>query len=226
MTNSAARDPDAIAARLEDIRGQVRSMILSGVLKPGERVNEQALAQQLGVGRNSARGALRSLERSGLVRIVPNRGAEVRRITLEEALDLYDLRSGVARVAGRLAAARLAPSEETGLEGLLRQMEQALQARDGVVYGVLNIEFHRVLMSATRNPRLIEVNDSVESELQLYLRKGVYSVAQMHDSHEEHRRLFEAVRNGRMHEAAEAFESHILTGKQRMLDTMTRGGER
>lgn len=226
MTKSAARDPDAIAARLEDIRGQVRSMILSGVLKPGERVNEQALAQQLGVGRNSAREALRSLERSGLVRIVPNRGAEVRRITLEEALDLYDLRSGVARVAGRLAAARLAPGEETELEGLLQRMEKALQARDGVVYGVLNIEFHRVLMSATRNPRLIEVNESVESELQLYLRKGVYSVSQMHDSHEEHRRLFEAVRNGRVHEAAEAFESHILTGKQRMLDTMTRGGER
>ena len=103
MSKVALRDAEVIATRLEEIQDKVRSMIADGTLQPGERVNEQALAVQLGVGRNSAREALRSLERSGLVRIIPNRGAEVRKVSLEAALDLYDLRASIARTVGRLA---------------------------------------------------------------------------------------------------------------------------
>jgi DNA-binding GntR family transcriptional regulator len=218
----ARRDAGTISTRLEEIREQVRSMIETGQLKPGERINEQALAGQLGVGRSSAREALRSLERTGLVRIVPNRGAEVCQVTLEEALDLYDIRSGLARATGRLAAARLSPADEAALTGLTERMAQALTARDGDTYSLLNTEFHRCLMATTRSPRLIEVNAAIESELRLYLHKGVYTHAQMQASHDEHLRLLEAVCQGRAHDAAEAFESHIQAGKQRMLDTIAR----
>lgn len=216
------RDAEAIASRLDEIREQVRSMIRNGALQPGERVNEQALAQQLGVGRNAAREALRSLERSGLVRIVPNRGAEVRKVTLEEALDLYDVRAGLARTIGRLVAARLSASEEARLTALMNQMGEALAARDGALYSTLNEAFHRQLTAAAKNARLSEVNEAIEGELRLYLRKGVYTPAQMQLSHQEHLQILGAIGNGRAAEAADAFERHILTGKQRMLDTVAR----
>jgi len=222
MSKVVLRDADVIATRLDEIQDEVRRMIAEGTLQPGERVNEQALATQLGVGRNSAREALRSLERSGLVRIVPNRGAEVRKVSLEAALDLYDLRAGIARTAGRLAATRLETSEEARLIELMGQMEAALNAREGGTYHKLNNIFHDCLMSITKNPRLIDVNKTVEAELSLYLRKGVYTMAQMQLSHAEHSRLVEALRSGKVTESADLFESHILTGKQRMLDTVTR----
>lgn len=222
MSKVVLRDADVIATRLDEIQDEVRRMIAEGTLQPGERVNEQALATQLGVGRNSAREALRSLERSGLVRIVPNRGAEVRKVSLEAALDLYDLRAGLARTAGRLAATRLETSEEARLMELMGQMEAALNAREGGTYHRLNSIFHDCLMSITKNPRLIDVNKTVEAELSLYLRKGVYTMAQMQLSHAEHSRLVEALRSGKVTESADLFESHILTGKQRMLDTVTR----
>jgi DNA-binding GntR family transcriptional regulator len=222
MSKLAVRDAVAISSRLDEIREQVRTMIQTGALKPGERVNEQALAAQLGVGRNSAREALRSLERTGLVRIVPNRGAEVRKVSLEEALDLYDVRAGLARVAGRLVAARLSPKEESELVTLMDRMKAALQERASVAYTTLNDAFHTQLMAAAKNPRLTEVNEAVELQLSLYLRKGVYTLAQMQVSYDEHSRMLDAVRNGRVNDAADAFESHILTGKQRMLDTVSR----
>lgn len=222
MSKIALRDAEVIATRLDDIQEEVRRMIAEGSLRPGERVNEQALAAQLGVGRNSAREALRSLERSGLVRIVPNRGAEVRKVSLEAALDLYDIRGGIARTAGRLAATRLETQEEVRLMELMDQMEGALKARDGGAYHKLNNTFHEHLMAITKNPRLIEVNNTIETELSLYLRKGVYTMAQMQTSHAEHSRLVEALRSGKVEETADLFESHILTGKQRMLDTVTR----
>lgn len=222
MSKATLRDADVIATRLDDIQDKVRQMIADGTLQPGERVNEQALAAQLGVGRNSAREALRSLERSGLVRIVPNRGAEVRKVSLEAALDLYDVRAGIARTAGRLAATRLEQAEEARLMELMELMAAALKARDGSAYHKLNHAFHDHLMAITKNQRLIELNNTIETELSLYLRKGVYTMAQMQLSHAEHCRLVEALRSGKVVETATLFENHILAGKQRMLDTVTR----
>ena len=214
------RDAVAITTRLDEIQEQVRTMIDNGSLRPGERVNEQALATQLGVGRNSAREALRSLERSGLIRIVPNRGAEVRKVSLEEALDLYDIRAGLSHTAGRLASMRLDAIEEAELKRLLQEMGDAITARDGVRYHSLNEAFHERLMAATKNPRLIELDKSVAAELSLHIRKGVYTMAQMQLSHAEHAELIDALCNGRVAAAAQAYERHILNGKQRMLDTV------
>jgi DNA-binding GntR family transcriptional regulator len=118
MTRANVRDPDAITFKLDEIREKVRMLIQNGELKPGERVNEQALAGQLGVSRNAAREALRSLEQSGLVTIIPNRGAEVRRVLLEDALHLYDIRAGLSRTSGRLIALRITAEEEKELLAL------------------------------------------------------------------------------------------------------------
>lgn len=216
-----ARAPETITSKLDGIREQVRGMIQRGELRPGERVNEQALANHIGVGRNSAREVLRALEQAGLVQIVPNRGAHVRRLSLEEAMDLYEVRAGLARTAGRLAALRMTGEEERALCDLLARMDLASEAHDAQLYQSLNIEFHQHLMLATKNPRLIKVNRAVEEELTLYLHKGVYSPVQMRRSANEHRNIFDALRNGQATQAAEAFEFHVLTGKQRMLDTVS-----
>jgi DNA-binding GntR family transcriptional regulator len=216
-----ARAPEVIASKLDEIRDQVRGMIQRGELRPGERVNEQALAQHIGVGRNSAREALRALEQAGLVRIVPNRGAEVRRLSLEEAMDLYEIRAGLARTAGRLAALRLTAEEERSLSALIDSMDAAVAARDTREYQALNTEFHSQLMKATKNPRLIKINQAVEEELTLYLHKGVYSYTQMQRSAKEHHDLFNALRTGHAEAAAQAFENHVQTGKKRMLDTVS-----
>jgi DNA-binding GntR family transcriptional regulator len=217
---SLIREPEGIAARVEDVRERVRNMINQGKLRPGERINEQALAQELGVGRATAREALRSLEQVGLVQIIPNRGAEVRRLSLEDALHLYDIRAGLARTAGRLIALRITAGEEIQLNTLLDEMNVAANERDEKKYYEINEVFHHMLMRIARNPRLVALNESVENELNLYLRKGVVTLAQIRLSQTEHREIMEAIASGQPERAAEAFERHVLTGKQRMLNTL------
>lgn len=219
MTKATVRDPEAIAFRLDDIREKVRMLIQNGDLKPGERVNEQALATQLGVSRNAAREALRSLEQSGLVTIIPNRGAEVRRVLLEDALHLYDIRAGLARTSGRLIALRITAEEEKELLALLERMDAAVEHRNHHEYHDLNADFHQALMRITKNPRLMAINDAIDDELKLYLQRGVFTLAQMRMSQVEHRKILDAIMSGQPEVAGEAFEKHVLTGKQRMLDT-------
>ena len=214
------RGTGAISARVEKVRDQIRTIIHQGELRPGERINEQALAQQLLVGRATAREALRSLEQAGLVRIVPNRGAEVCKLSLEDALHLYDIRAGLARTSGRLITSRMTADDEVNLVSILDQLDHAAKERNAASYHDLNEVFHQALMQATKNPRLIALNQAVGDELKLYLRKGVFTHAQVRISIAEHRDILTAILNGQPEHAAAAFEKHILTGKQRMRDTI------
>ena len=88
------------------VRDRIEHMILSGELKAGEHLNENALAAELNVSRGPIREATRSLADAGLLTIMRNRGAFVREISLEDVLHVYDVRAGLASVAGRLAALR------------------------------------------------------------------------------------------------------------------------
>lgn len=215
-----SRSAAAIASKQHELRERVRGLIHSGTLRPGERINEQAMAAEFGVSRNVAREALRSLEQIGLVRIVPNRGAEVRRVALEDALELYDIRASLAREAGRLTALRVMPEVVGELEVLQAQMSDALARRDGHQYQSLNAEFHQRLLKASKNARLIELNQAVENELALYIGKGGFSLAQMQASNVEHRHIVEAVGAANVEAAACAFEAHVRHGRQRMLNTL------
>jgi len=211
----------SVALKVAQVREEVRNRIQQGALLPGERINELALTQELQIGRAMLREALRSLEQAGLVRIIKNRGAEVCKLGLEDALHLYDIRAGLARASGRLIAARITAAEERMLTGLQERMEAMVRERDVSHYHDLNESFHRHLMLAAKNPRLQALNQDVEDELKLYLRKGVYTLAQIQLSIAEHRAILDAVVQGQPEQAAEAFEKHILTGKQRMLDTIS-----
>ena len=77
------------------VQSELERMILSGELEPGQRLNEQQLASQLGVSRGPVREALRVLERAGLVTGVANLGMFVRQVGIEEAVEMYEMRGVV-----------------------------------------------------------------------------------------------------------------------------------
>src|SRR5918998_2968648 len=79
---------------------EIESLILSGKLPPGERINEIQLAKRFGTSRGPVREATRSLEGKGLVEAVRNRGAFIRRLSVEEAVEIYDLRAALFGLGG------------------------------------------------------------------------------------------------------------------------------
>src|ERR1700738_217344 len=82
----------------------IEQMILNGGLKAGERINENQFAASLAISRGPIREALRALEQAGLVRVVANRGVFVRELSLEEAIDAYDVRATLFGLAGQTLA--------------------------------------------------------------------------------------------------------------------------
>lgn len=202
------------------VRERIEHMVMSGELKAGERINENAIAAELNVSRGPVREATRILAEAGLLTIMRNRGVFVREISLEDVLHVYDVRAGLARVSGRLAALRATEEDIAELQKLWEDMEEARKGRSFDRYYDINREFHARVVEMTGNPRLIDYHEQTEREVFLFLRRGVSGPARIDISNRQHKELLDAIAAGDELEAARAFERHVVAGKQRMLDTI------
>src|SRR5882762_10469226 len=121
---------------------EIERLILCGELKAGERLNELALAARLGVSRGPIREAMRGLEGSGLVVTVVNQGSFVRKVSAEEAHELYEIRVALTGHACAHLARHATQEQIKALRDLVRRMSAAQAAADATGYYALNLEFH------------------------------------------------------------------------------------
>lgn len=226
MTLESATDPvpEKTESLTTIVREKIERMILNGEFAGGERLNENALAARLNVSRGPLREATWSLEQAGLVQIVRNRGVFVRKISLEEALHLYDVRSGLARVAGRLLASRINAEQIAVLTDIYEALERSRKSQDQSAYNEGNRRFHTSLVGFTGNERLISYHETTEKELRLFVRRGVLGPARLRVSNREHKQILDSIVKGDDEGAAAAFERHILNGKRRMLESLSSAG--
>ncbi|MDB5829685.1 MAG: transcriptional regulator, GntR family [Variovorax sp.] len=207
------------------VHRRIEDMVLTGQIAAGERINELQLAAQLNVSRGPLREALRALEHAGLLVAIPNRGVFVRKVELADALNLYDVRAGLARVTGRLVARHASRAQIEVLRTVFEQMDRACSKDDVSDFYAGNLAFHSHLLSYAGNARLTTLSESVRNELQLYLRDAVVGPARLRKSQTEHRQILDSIVDGNDEGAALAFELHILAGKQRMLEYLGSRGE-
>lgn len=201
-------------------RAQLEQMILCGELQPGDHLNELSLAARFGIGRAHLREAVRALEEARLVQVIANRGAHVRKLDLPEALELFDVRAGLARSAGRLAVLRGTRAQIKEIQEVHRHMGTATTKGDLSRFQQLNLRFHALLFDAAANTRLRDMDLTVRNEMQLYIRNNVSSEAQMRVSCEEHGVIVAALVSADADACGAAFESHILNGKRRLMDNV------
>jgi len=199
---------------------ELERMILEGELKAGERVNEKALAEKQNVSRGPVREAVRRLEEAGLVEVVVNRGVFVRKLELEEALNLYDIRAALLGLAGQLLVERLSPENIRHLYDMVNRMDTLAEARDLESYYPLNLEFHATLMEFTGNKRLADLDAAMAKELYLFRRRSLVTGSGLSASSGEHRQIVDALANGDVEWAAAVMRNHALAGKQRLFKVL------
>ncbi|WP_327143508.1 FCD domain-containing protein [Nocardia sp. NBC_01327] len=200
---------------LQLIAGELEQMIIRGELRGGDRVNESALATQLGTSRGPVREALRQLEYGRLVEFRTNRGMFVREISVDEAAQLYDIRATLFGLAGRLAAERATPEALEALRGKVSRLDDAVPLVDE--YYPRNVELHRDLVALSGNPRLIELYGDVSKELHLFRRHGLETETARHTSNCQHAEILDRLAHADAAAVGSLMEAHILSGKERML---------
>ncbi len=219
--NDQLRDSDPRGvAFVAEVRAQIERMIGAGRLSAGARINETALAQEMGVSRGPIREACRALEHQGILHSQLNRGFFVRDISIKEALDIYEMRASMSGMAGRLAAQVISVSEIETLRDLVRQMDDAMEAEDLGSFYHLNNEFHRQLVDIADNAPLQEFWQQLEAQLYLYRRSGYRMPGSMRESNEVHRQIVEALAIGDAVSASNLMKRHVMRGRARMLQSL------
>lgn len=152
---------------VEEVTQALRSSILAGERPAGARLVEAELCAQYGVARHSLRAALRALAGEGLVVIETNRGARVPRLTGEQIIALFELRTALEVEAARIALERgpLPP----GVYGALAVLERACEAGAWGPINAAHNGLHRAIVEAAQSPRIAAAHASLDGELKLFM---------------------------------------------------------
>ncbi|HCY17136.1 MAG: GntR family transcriptional regulator [Curvibacter sp. GWA2_64_110] len=204
------------------IAEELKRLIYSGDIQPGERLNEAALALRMGTSRGPIREAIRMLTGLGLVTAVPNRGVFVRQISVREMLEIYELRALIFGFAAERACEHLDDAHRAELERLLGQMDAACDAGDGTAYYELNLGFHTLILHLSGNQRAQQAYDDHVKELHLFRRSFFNAPGNMRRSNAEHRAIFDAIAKGDARRARTLAERHVLSGRERLLAKLER----
>ena len=192
-------------------------MIVAGDLVPGERINENQLAERFGTSRGPIREAVRALEGSGLVTSVRNRGFFVRRLEVREVREVYDVRAALFGLAGRLLAERVTDGQLDRLNEFVTTMDEAAARRDFEAYYPLNLAFHEFILDSAGNATLADQYRNFVKKLLLFRARSLVQGGGLAVSNREHREMLAALAARDPSWAHEAHWRHVASAKDRLL---------
>jgi DNA-binding GntR family transcriptional regulator len=191
----------------EKVYGRIRAMIADGVLAPGQRVAQEALAVRLGVSRTPLVNALKRLAQEGLLRAIPRRGFRVRELSPLELVQLFELRERLEPLAAELAATRIAPDEADRMAGEWRAMASLPDTPEAhQTYVERDRAFHRRLAELSGNPFLRAAMDPVSMLAAAYLHG---TPRPWEDTVPDHLAVIEGLRRGDPAASGAAMRRHI-----------------
>jgi DNA-binding GntR family transcriptional regulator len=193
----------------QDAYRKLREAIVSGRFHPNERLVEASVATQLGAGRTAVRAALVRLDQEGLVVLEPNRGARVRLISDQEALEIEEVRATLEGMLARRAATRAKPADLQDLQQVIVEMRSRVEEGDSIGYSELNVSFHQRIWAAAEHPTASRVVGGLKSQgirlqYQTILRPG-----RTERSLREHEAIFNALKSHDGDAAEAAMREHL-----------------
>ena len=211
-TASAAR-----SSLPEEVARRIRADIFAGRLKPGERINQDELAETMDVSRVPIREALIALEREGLVRIVPRRGAFVWELEPEDIGDQYEIYGIVSGMAAERAAEGLGEEQLQALDQLIDRMDGE---SDPAELERLNSRFHEIVNRGSGSRRLTWMLGLLASSVPAsYHAEGGWQLAA-----EDHRRILDRLAARDREGAGEAMRAHIRRTGELALEALGHAG--
>jgi DNA-binding GntR family transcriptional regulator len=204
----------------------LRESILNGRLKPGERLMEVSLAQQLGVSRTPVREAIRKLELEGLVVMLPRKGAYVSNVSLKEIVDVLDIRASLEGLAASIAAQRMNEVELARLNKIAEEFRQSALEADIEKLLKKDVEFHECIFKSTNNETLHQLINALWEKVYRFRVTYISDYESSMNLIEEHKLILDAIANQNSDLAKKYATEHIKKAKQFILDKMISNKEK
>jgi DNA-binding GntR family transcriptional regulator len=209
-----------------NLRNQVydilKKRIILREIEPGKKINEEELAESLGVSRTPIRETLVRLEHEGIVRIIPRRGAFVVSQSNKEVIDLLQVREVLEGLVVRLATENMERDLFDHLRRCLKEISSTDERDDRLLkYTPADVQFHALLLEACNNPLLKSMMETVNSHLQMVRLRTVTLPGRPEQTVREHYEILEAIEQGNPILAEKSMRKHVESVRRDVLKNIT-----
>jgi len=186
---------------------EVRERIVSGTLPAGTKIDQQALAEELGVSRMPVREALRRLAAEGFVRLISHRGAVVAELSHDEIIEIYEMRGVLQGLASRLAVPNYTDAQ---IEEMKRVLERLDETKDMAKWIELNQSFHDLIETPSNAQHLLQLIERLTQQCAPYLQISVVFLHAEESAVESHHAILDACVNRDPDALEQAVRSHLV----------------
>ena len=209
---------DAKSPSLEEmVYSRLEEEILVGQISQGSALGEIALSKRLGVSRTPVRGALHRLAEEGLVEIVPNKGAKVLGINLDDLIDIYRIRERLEGLASSLAAKRISEKEMDELSEAVDLVDFYIKRNDTEHIKELDTVFHSIIYRASGSRFLERTLSELHRKIKAYRKRSLTVPGRLEKSAAEHREILEAIKARDSEKADELTSLHVRRALENMI---------
>lgn len=206
--------------RADTLRDALEDRILTGNLAPGDRLEEETLAQEFGVSRTPIRQALFQLAATGLVEHRPRRGAVVAAVGPQRLSEMFEVMAELESLCARLAARRATAHDVAQIRAAVAACGTAALTGDADAYYYANVAFHHRIRLAGGNDFLLGQIEGLQKRLQAYRRLQLRARDRIRSSQDEHVAIAAAIEAGRAADAGDAMRAHVAVQGERFADLM------
>lgn len=174
----------------------IKDSVVSGRLKPGERVPEQEIADNFGISRTPIREAFRQLESEGFITVTPRKGAVVSPITDKDVSEFYAIKSLLEGFAARTACAKLTEKDLKKLQSLNASMARCAEKNDVKGFFKVDAQFHDCFLKACGNEKLFTLIHQLVQQFERFRITAMSLPGRMRDSVKQHEEIVSAFKRG------------------------------
>lgn len=209
MTKHLELNMDAYLPLRDVVFQTLRSAILKGELKPGERLMELQLAEKLGVSRTPIREAIRMLQQEGLAITIPRRGAEVARMTEKDMEDVLQIRSVLEEMAAKVSCSKITDQELKELHIAMIEFDEQTKGDNVVELAKADEVFHDIIYKAADNPKLLVLLNNLREQMYRYRTEYLKDKERYSQLIQEHHEIVHALEARDENQVARIVRRHL-----------------
>ncbi len=206
----------------EHVFESLKHSIVTGKISSGEWLVESHIAETLGISRTPVREAIHKLEREGLIERQPRGGFTVLGLTRNDIEETFGIRCVLEGYAARLAAVKHNEEELEALEKKIEEFQNALDRKKMNLLPAINTEFHDLLYSLGKSPKLISIINGLRDQIYRFRKMNLKEEKFAATSNQDHIHMLQSIRKRNAQDAERLAREHILRGREIVLKEFDR----
>ncbi len=198
----------------EQVYRKIKRKIIFHEIKPGERVFDRRLAKEMKVSRSLVRQAFTLLEKEELIKSIPRSGFYIKKISIKDIEEIYDIRKILEKAATKFAVVEIPEEEIQELDELFDCAKEDLDKKNFITFIKADTELHKMILNNYGNKRLVKLLKNYNDRFLYYRIVDLSRSERAKNSYYKHIKIFESIKNRRVEKAVQLIGEHIEHSKE------------